>query len=56
MCYKSLGKDKDATNFEKYKLTKKEAKKIVKTARARVHMSIWTPNREKKISILELLK
>ena len=37
MCYRNLGKNRDEVSFEIYKLTKKEAKKAVKEARAKVY-------------------
>ena len=59
MCYRNLSKNRDDVSFENYKLAKKEAKKAVKEARAKVYqdiyMSDWIQKREKKISI-ELLK
>ena len=41
MCYKNLGKNKDEVSFENYKLAKREVKKIVKEARAKVYQDIY---------------
>ena len=41
MCYKNLGKNRDEVSFENYKLAKRETKKAVKEARAKVYQDIY---------------
>ena len=53
ICYRNLGKNRDIESFEKYKLAKKEANKVVKEARAKVYKDIYnrldSKDREKDI-------
>ena len=53
MCYRNLNKNKDEVSFENYKLAKKEAKKVMKEARAKVYQDIYEQldSKEKNISI-----
>jgi len=54
--YRDLKKNYDGVSFERYKLAKKEAKKAVQNARAKVYKEMyWTPKRLKMIYI-ELLE
>ena len=41
MYYRNLNKNRDEVNFENYKLAKREAKKTVKEARAKVYQDIY---------------
>ena len=41
MCYRNLSKNRDEMSFENYKITKKEANKAVKEARAKVYQDIY---------------
>ena len=41
MCYRNFGKNRDEISFKNYKLAKKEAKKAVKEARAKVYQDIY---------------
>ena len=51
MCYRNLSKNKDEVSFKNYKLAKREAKKAVKEARAKVYQDIYEQldSKERKI-------
>ena len=56
--YRDLKKNCDGVSFERYKLAKKEAKKAIQNARAKVYKEVyesWIPKRLKRIYI-ELLE